>query len=304
MMSSVPARAVVSGFTLVMALLAGAPANADPGAPPEARMKDYVCGKAVPIKGAVTRQTPDGVTLFFCGEADAKTFDAGVEKYVQAAYADYGAWVDHVYTHYFALRTALAWDVTAGVREEATAVGAWAGAAVRLEPPLEEKRLRIYQGRLTAVAMAARAFTAGQYGCPLHPDARKRDPGKCPTCSAELSLRTVELGAAREAFKGLSLALAEYTRDFEFAAAPAAAGAAAPPAAPAARTLHLFRCNMARGVWLQEQPELANPYFGAKMRDCGERVEWSDPQAIPAWAGAGGGACPTGAGGGASGGGA
>lgn len=40
---------------------------------------------------------------------------------------------------------------------------------------------------------------------------------------------------------------------------------------------HVFLCPMARGYqkWLQAEPSLKNPYFGAKMLTCGEASDWS-----------------------------
>lgn len=40
---------------------------------------------------------------------------------------------------------------------------------------------------------------------------------------------------------------------------------------------HVFMCPMAKGYqkWLQAEPSLRNPYFGAKMLTCGEESDWS-----------------------------
>lgn len=40
---------------------------------------------------------------------------------------------------------------------------------------------------------------------------------------------------------------------------------------------HIFMCPMAKGYqkWLQSEPSLRNPYFGAKMLTCGEESAWS-----------------------------
>ncbi len=39
---------------------------------------------------------------------------------------------------------------------------------------------------------------------------------------------------------------------------------------------HVFMCPMAKGYqkWLQKEPSLRNPYFGAKMLTCGENGDW------------------------------
>lgn len=40
---------------------------------------------------------------------------------------------------------------------------------------------------------------------------------------------------------------------------------------------HVFMCPMAKGYqkWLQAEPSLRNPYFGAKMLTCGEESDWA-----------------------------
>ncbi len=40
---------------------------------------------------------------------------------------------------------------------------------------------------------------------------------------------------------------------------------------------HVFMCPMAKGYqkWLQAEPSLRNPYFGASMLTCGEASDWS-----------------------------
>lgn len=40
---------------------------------------------------------------------------------------------------------------------------------------------------------------------------------------------------------------------------------------------HIFMCPMAKGYqkWLQAEPSLRNPYFGAKMLTCGEESDWA-----------------------------
>jgi membrane fusion protein, copper/silver efflux system len=40
---------------------------------------------------------------------------------------------------------------------------------------------------------------------------------------------------------------------------------------------HVFVCPMAKGYqkWLQAEPSLRNPYFGARMLTCGEESDWA-----------------------------
>lgn len=56
---------------------------------------------------------------------------------------------------------------------------------------------------------------------------------------------------------------------------PLVALASAVPALREGR--HIFECPMAKGYqkWLQAEPSLRNPYFGAKMLTCGEESDWT-----------------------------
>jgi RND family efflux transporter MFP subunit len=70
----------------------------------------------------------------------------------------------------------------------------------------------------------------------------------------------------RDIFKDVSAAMIEIGK------------AAGTPAAGA--TVKVFRCPMKKANWLQEGDATANPYYGAKMLDCGSAVE-SLPKAAP-----------------------
>ncbi|MBI4568984.1 MAG: efflux RND transporter periplasmic adaptor subunit [Planctomycetes bacterium] len=66
-------------------------------------------------------------------------------------------------------------------------------------------------------------------------------------------------GEQREAFKALS------------AAAIALADALIPATLPA-KQVHVLNCPMAPGDWLQRGIEVANPYYGSRMKSCGKVV--------------------------------
>jgi membrane fusion protein, copper/silver efflux system len=74
------------------------------------------------------------------------------------------------------------------------------------------------------------------------------------------------LADRRVAFAGLSASVTELAHAFGVPAA-----------------LHVMHCPMALGGkgarWLQDSPELRNPYYGAKMLQCGDRVETIFPTA-------------------------
>lgn len=72
--------------------------------------------------------------------------------------------------------------------------------------------------------------------------------------AAEARPQTVE--EAREALKPLSAAIVKLTK-------------AAPPSDAAAESLHVAYCPMAQASWLQTSQQIANPYMGQKMPECG-----------------------------------
>jgi Cu(I)/Ag(I) efflux system membrane fusion protein len=77
--------------------------------------------------------------------------------------------------------------------------------------------------------------------------------------TAAEALRGVALDRQREAFKTLSakvIALVEAT----------------PPSAAVGETLYRMECPMIDGDWLQTTPEVANPFYGSEMKQCGSLV--------------------------------
>lgn len=59
----------------------------------------------------------------------------------------------------------------------------------------------------------------------------------------------------------------------------------------AAEGLHVFKCPMADGFqkWFQRSPELANPYMGTSMLECGVRTDWTIEEPAPQASSGGGG---------------
>lgn len=84
---------------------------------------------------------------------------------------------------------------------------------------------------------------------------------------AEIETRARHL-AHDAAIDALRLAYGELSK-------PLVALASAVPALREGR--HVFECPMAKGYqkWLQAEPSLRNPYFGAKMLTCGEESVWT-----------------------------
>lgn len=66
-----------------------------------------------------------------------------------------------------------------------------------------------------------------------------------------------DLEEARETFDGISVALIELVQ-------------VTPPSDAVADTLYVAYCPMVEASWLQATEELANPYMGQKMLECGE----------------------------------
>lgn len=65
-----------------------------------------------------------------------------------------------------------------------------------------------------------------------------------------------DLAAMREAFKPVSASFIQYAqRSYK-----------------GARKLGVYHCGMANGSWVQEGTDVRNPYYGAEMLSCGERV--------------------------------
>jgi hypothetical protein len=65
------------------------------------------------------------------------------------------------------------------------------------------------------------------------------------------------LKQTREAFKGLSAAVIALVQ-------------VAPPTAEASPVLYQATCPMVKASWLQGSKEIANPYMGSEMLECGE----------------------------------
>lgn len=76
----------------------------------------------------------------------------------------------------------------------------------------------------------------------------------------DAAVRPDDLESARETFEGISDAMIELIK-------------IVPPSDAAAETLYVAYCPMAKASWLQATEELANPYMGQKMLECGEIKE-------------------------------
>jgi len=69
---------------------------------------------------------------------------------------------------------------------------------------------------------------------------------------AASAMKTRDITAARETFKGLSRAALTYVKAYGCDTAA-----------------YSFYCDMAKESWLQETQEVGNPYYGAQMLSCG-----------------------------------
>ncbi len=89
-----------------------------------------------------------------------------------------------------------------------------------------------------------------------------KEPGVDKIASAAKTLSGTDLAAARTAFKALSDGVVEYMR----ATPPSQAG-----------NVIVF-CPMAfedkGALWVQAEGKIANPYFGASMLRCGNKLAW------------------------------
>lgn len=138
------------------------------------------------------------------------------------------------------IHAALAGDTTQGVTEAATTI---AEAALAARPLVKDATL---QALLADVETRARHLGHGG-------DIDARRPG----------------GA------GLPAGIEAMRLTYGDLSKPLVAIASAVPALRDGR--HVFMCPMAKGYqkWLQAEPSLRNPYFGAKMLTCGEESTWA-----------------------------
>lgn len=84
------------------------------------------------------------------------------------------------------------------------------------------------------------------------------------------AMRGIDLDKQREAFKQVSQAMIALVD-------------ASPPGATVAKTVYIMHCPMtaAPGDWLQDNDEMANPYYATDMKSCGETVRTIPPGAHP-----------------------
>lgn len=88
--------------------------------------------------------------------------------------------------------------------------------------------------------------------------------------SAEKST-ALELATAAEALHGV--ALDRQREEFKTLSAKVIALVEATPlSAAVAETLYVMECPMIGGEWLQTTPEVANPFYGSEMKQCGSVV--------------------------------
>jgi hypothetical protein len=76
--------------------------------------------------------------------------------------------------------------------------------------------------------------------------------------SATSLAATKDINSAREEFGKLSAKLAEYQKAF---------------GAKDSEDVHVFACDMAKKIWLQESEDPENPYFGPAMAKCARKLQ-------------------------------
>jgi len=93
-------------------------------------------------------------------------------------------------------------------------------------------------------------------------DPLKGKPGIDRILAAVDGVKATDIAAARRSFKGMSDGMIEYMR-----------------ASPATQTGNIIvHCPMAfsnqGAAWVQPEGKVANPYYGATMLRCGDKIAW------------------------------
>lgn len=204
-------------------------------------------------------QTYKDLTFYFCMKECQADFQKDPEKYFKAMSDDYPFYFGKVLAGYLGIQKSLAKDSIADIQANAVKISANADVLSRLAPSaLDKDKLDNFVKISAKIKASADSLTKTEYTCSMHPQVKKDASGKCPVCGMDLVKKQPDIKAVREAFKGVSDAVIEFTRKF----------------ASDKDKYFMFHCDMAPGSWLQDAKEPANPYYGASMLKCGELQKW------------------------------
>lgn len=250
-------EAMNRSFVVSACLAAGAFAALTPAtAIAQEMFEDPVCGMSTDDPGA--KETHKGVEFVFCGEDCRTVFQGEPDKYFAARSAKFADEVVRALHYYFAVEKALAADKTDGVAEAAKTMGEAARVVGCLEPPIGAEAAAKVKEAAEALHKASGALAEAKDAAAMR-EAFKQ--------VSRATIRLVDATYKRERFlcptHGETADKAGKCGQCENALTAVPAGL---------KGIYRLNCPMVKEDWLQETPDVANPY-DPSMPGCGSVVE-------------------------------